>query len=188
MSAEAAQAAQAAQADQAAQAEIVACITFRRDVPDPRHDLLRAFRAGDPEAAARVVAAVATTLGARPELATAGTLAVPVPGHLAGARNDPSADLIRALAPTRGWLVAEPGTLTRVADAPEGKAFGPRDAAVEAATLAWDARLIPASAHRILLVDDVVASGATLRAAFAALPAEWRPRTSLLAAFRSVTA
>ena len=171
-----------------ARPEIVACITFRRDIPDPGHDLLRAFRSGDPGATGRVAEAVAALLHVRPEVAPPGTLAVPVPGHVAGARNAPCADLIRALAPGRGWAVAEAGLLTRVADAPEGKSFGPRDAVAEAATLAWDASLVPAGTSRILLVDDVAASGATLHAALAALPREWRPRAVLLAAFRSVTA
>ena len=166
---------------------IHAAITFRRDVPDPGHDLLRAFRSGDPAAAARVEAAARAALDALPDLAPPGTLAVAVPGHLVGSRNAPCAALLRAIGPSQGWTVAPAGLLTRIADAPEGKRFGPRDAAAEAATLAWDAALEPADTGRILLVDDVVASGASLRAAAAAIPGVWRERTALLAAFRSTT-
>jgi hypothetical protein len=169
--------------------ETVTCIPFLRDAPGPRHDLLRAFRAGDPGAFAEVHAQVrlaVAPLAAR--LFGPGTIAVAVPGHRSGSVNAPCESLIRALAAEFSTLLPGPGVLMRIRDAPEAKAGERRDPAAEAATLSWEARLVPARVRRVLLVDDVVRSGATLWAARAAVPTGLASGTVALAVFHAMPA
>jgi hypothetical protein len=165
---------------------VVSCARFTRDLPSAEHDLARAFRTGDPAALAVVLALVRETLareGAR--LVTPGTLAIAVPGHAAGSVNAPCEALIAALATELPGLVPGPGVLVRVADAPEGKTGPPRDAGSEAATLRWRDDLVPPGIARVLLVDDVVRSGASFEAAVAALPARLAASAVALAVFRA---
>jgi predicted amidophosphoribosyltransferase len=60
----------------------------------------------------------------------------------------------------RGWHLAA-DALRRTIPAPEAKAGRARDPAAEAATLRWHR---PTPGHVIVLVDDVVRTGATIRA------------------------
>jgi hypothetical protein len=166
--------------------DIVTCVTFRRDRRSADHDVLRAFRAGDADAFGWVLNRVLTTLAERPHrLRGPKVMAVAVPGHRIGDRNVPCTTLIEALAGPLGLLPADPGVLVRIADGPEAKTMGPRDPDREAGLLAWDESRVPAGIRRVLLVDDVVASGATLEAAFRAVPARLRSATRALAVFRS---
>jgi hypothetical protein len=170
---------------------VVSCARFARDAPSAEHDLVRAFRSGDPGAFAAVLLLVRETLatetrateGAR--LVVPGTLVVAVPGHAARSVNGPCQTLVAALAASVPGLVPGPGVLVRVLDAPEGKAGGRRDAAAEAATLRWRGDLVPPGVRRVLLVDDVVRSGASFDAAVRALPESLAASAVALAIFRA---
>lgn len=167
--------------------DIVTCASFPRDRPSLEHDLVRAFRSGDPDAFERVVAMVRIVLagnGAR--LLGRGTIAVAVPGHRAGSRNAACESLVDRLAAEWLDLVPAPGVLSRLRDAPEAKAGPGRHLELEVATLRWAPDLVPAGTRRILFVDDVVASGATLEAAIGALPASHVLNVVALAIFRAV--
>jgi len=167
--------------------DIVTCVSFPRDRPSPEHDLVRAFRAGDPEAFERVVGMAGIALarhGAR--LLGPGTIAVTVPGHRAGSRNAACESLVARLATEWPELLSAPGVLSRLRDAPEAKAAPGRDLQLEVETLRWSPDLVPAGARRVLLVDDVVATGATLEAAICALPALLALNAAVLAIFRAV--
>lgn len=169
-------------------AETVTCIPFLRDVPDPRHDLLRAFRAGDPEAVAQVLARVRLAVAPHAaRLFAPGTIGVAVPGHRAGSVNAPCALLIGALAAEFPDLLPGPGVLIRVRDAPEAKTGDRRDPVAETATLGWQARLVPAGVHRVLLVDDALRSGGTLAAAAMAVPSGLAASTDALAVFHATS-
>jgi len=168
--------------------ETVTCIPFLRNVQSPRHDLLRAFRAGDPDAAAQVLAQVRIAVAPHAaRMFASGTLGVAIPGHRAGSTNAPCESLIRALAAEFPDLVPGPGVLARVREAPEAKVGEWRDPVAEAATLRWEARLVPAEVRRVLLVDDVLRSGATLDAARTALPSALATSAVALAVFHATS-
>jgi phosphoribosylpyrophosphate synthetase len=169
-------------------AETVTCISFRRDVPNPWHDLLRAFRAGHLDAFAQILAKVRQAVApCATRLFAPGTIAVAVPGHRAGSANAPCDALIRALAAEFPNLIPGPGMLIRVQDAPEAKVTGWRDPSSETATLRWAKHLVPVSVHRVLLVDDVLHSGATLNAASMALPTRLASSIIALAVFHATS-
>lgn len=169
--------------------ETLACIPFLRDVPSPRHELVRRFRAGDPGAVAQVLAQVRRAVAPHAaRMFAPGTIGVAVPGHRAGSVNAPCELLIRALAAEFPDLIPGPGVLVRVRDAPEAKAGQVRDPVAEARTLSWEAHLVPAGVRRVLLVDDVLRSGATLDAARAAVPSGLAASTVALAVFHATSA
>ncbi len=130
------------------------------------HALIRRFRAGDAETLAAAVAASADVVQATIEDAN-GLVIVPVPGHEAGVHRGPRLALAQALAAAIDGVAPDPPPLSRRAAIPSARSGPPRDAAAEAAGLAWDDALEP-GAH-VLLVDDVLASGATLAAAITAV-------------------
>jgi hypothetical protein len=169
---------------------VIACATFPREGASARHDLARAFRDGDEAAFDAVLALVVAVLG-RPggvlggETAQGSVAAVAVPGHTAGARNLPCERLVAALASRFPALRVAPGALVRVADAPAALGAAERDPAAESSTLAWRPGLVPSAATTLLLVDDVVRSGATLAAAVLAAPPSIAPRIVPVAVFRA---
>ena len=169
--------------------EIVVCVSFVRDQPSRAHELVRAWRSGDPVAAAEVLCLAGATLERdASHLVAPGTLAVAVPGHRAREANAPCEGLIAALTGRFPGLVAARGVLVRVADAPEGKTGPVRDASAEVTTLHWNAPLVPPDVERVLLVDDVVRTGASLRAALGVIPAALAPASAALAVFCAVEA
>jgi hypothetical protein len=172
--------------------EVVALATFPRGAPSRLHDLAHAFHAGDPAASDEVAALVAAYLagdGGRrlpPVAWSERVAAVAVPGHLAGSVNRPVERLLARLGLEVPTLVAWPGALDRIADAPEARDGGrPRDPAAEAATLRWHMDRLDGAVGGILLVDDVVRTGATFEAAMLAAPAGLRERIAPLAVFRA---
>ncbi len=80
----------------------------------------------------------------------------------------------------RGLATQPPSRCTR------GNARQGRHLELEVATLRWAPDLVPAGTRRILFVDDVAASGATLEAAIGALPASHVLNVVALAIFRAV--
>ena len=172
--------------------EVAALATFPRGSPSRLHDLARAFHEGDPAASDEVAALVAAYLaghGGRRLPAAASServAAVAVPGHLAGSVNRPVERLLERLGLEVATLVAWPGALVRIAEAPEARdGDGPRDPAAEAATLRWHVDRLDGAVGGILLVDDVVRTGATFEAAMLAAPAGLRERIVPLAVFRA---
>ena len=166
--------------------EVVACASFPRHEVSRLHDQAAAFRIGDPGAFENVLdIARAALAGEAGRVLGTRTVAVAIPVHLAGARNRPCEHLVEALAADVPGLVAGTGALLRIADAPEARDAATRDPAAEAATLRWNADLIPAGADRILLVDDVVRTGSTFTAAALAAPPAVRSRLAALAIFRA---
>jgi hypothetical protein len=162
---------------------IIACTTFARSGPSELHDLARAFRHGDPDAVERVT--VQTIAGLRREApglaATTDVTVVPMAGHVAGTGSGSADRLAVALAEAHpGWTTT--AAIERVADAPRAMDATARVPAAEAATLRWS------SVHGtgpILLVDDVVHTGASLEAAWLAAPPELRGRLIAIVAFRA---
>jgi hypothetical protein len=172
--------------------EVIVLAVFARDEPSTLHDLARAFHAGDPAAAGEVAALVATYLagdGAHRIAAVSpgdAVVAVAVPGHRAGTANRPVEALLRAISGEVPGLAVAPGVLARVADAPEARrGDGVRDPAAEALTLRWHRDRLGPATGQILLVDDVVRTGATFEAALRAAPAGLRRRIVPLALFRA---
>jgi hypothetical protein len=169
--------------------QVHACATFPFDEPSALHDLARAFRAGDEAAFEAAVALVEEALLAgivgldvadgRPASAVA------VPGHRAGAVNGPCERLIQRLTEDLDWVRNAPGVLERIADAPEGKAGPDRNATDEAKTLRWRADGL-APDGPVILLDDIVRSGATLQAAILAAPPDLAFRLVPVAVFRAV--
>jgi len=170
----------------AAPLEIVACASFRRTGVSRLHAEAASFRVGDPGAFDVVLELVREALaGEVGRVLGVRTVAVAVPPHIAGARNVPCERLIEALAADLPGFRPAAGALVRIADAPEARDAATRDPAAEAATLRWDEDAIPADADRILLLDDVVRSGATFEAAVLAAPPAVRSRLAALALFRA---
>ena len=167
--------------------DVVACASFPRQGVSRLHDVAAAFRIGDPGAFEVALALVRESLaGEAGRVLGPRTAVVAVPVHLAGARNGPCEHLIAMLAGELPALVPAPGALVRIADAPAARGTVARDPAAEAATLRWDAALVPADAGRVLLVDDVVRTGSTFDAAVLAAPPSIRDRLAGLAVFRAV--
>lgn len=142
-----------------------------------------AFRRGDAAAFAPVLDAVrAAVERGTPDLAGDEVVVAAMPGHLPGTVHAPLERLAGALAAEhRGWRHGR-GLLTRVAAAPSGREASERDPAAEAATLRWAS---VQSAASVLLLDDVVRTGASLEAAWQAAPPELRERILAVAAFRA---
>ena len=91
-----------------------------------------------------------------------------MPGH-DGTRQVGLVRLIAGLAVAAGWTVADPGQLIRHTSVGEAKHRQPRDPADELASLRAAPATLPAGIETILLVDDVLASGGTIRACVGAL-------------------
>lgn len=183
---------------------IAACASFVDDGPSPLHDLVRRLRAGDTDALQAAVDLVAGALreglpglphvrapaiaddtDPPPRTPAFAVAAVTVPGHRAGTANVACERVLERLALTIPWLRPSPGALVRVADAAEGKRGGTRDPSGEAATLAWRAERLRSDDGPILLLDDVVRSGASIEAAITAAPAAVGSRIVPLAVFRA---
>jgi len=162
---------------------VIACATFRRGGPSELHDLARAMRDAEATALDAVVAVVHAGLAREaPELAAStDAILVPMAGHLAGTVSGSAQRLVgRLSADHPAWTASiRP---ERMADAPRAVDAGPRDPAAEAATLLW--RDIP-GVGPVLLVDDVVHTGASLDAAWLAAPPALRERLVALVAFRA---
>jgi phosphoribosylpyrophosphate synthetase len=155
--------------------------SFELDEPDRFHDLIRTARAGRPGAIEEILGGVRRAITTVwPEII--GAILVPVPRHVPG----PAHALIMAtceeIARARAWQIAG-DALRRTRPASEGKAGGPRDAESEATTLAWLGS-VPGTA--IILVDDVVRSGATIRACARAVRATGDQRRLLAVALARV--
>lgn len=132
--------------------------------PDGLHSLIRLARVGDPAALAAVLEDVRRLAPAAWPQVIAG-VAVPVPGHVPGPHGRLVATAARQIAAVRGWRHHH-DALRRRRAAPEAKAGGPRDPGSDAATLQWRP---PKRGHAIVLVDDVVRTGGTLRSCVEAI-------------------
>jgi adenine/guanine phosphoribosyltransferase-like PRPP-binding protein len=97
-----------------------------------------------------------------------GTVVVPVPGHEAGVHRGPRLALARELARALDGLAPDPPPLRRLTGMASARSGLRRDHDAEVAGLAWDDAAVPPGAA-VLLVDDVLASGATLDAAVGAV-------------------
>jgi predicted amidophosphoribosyltransferase len=133
--------------------------SFARDAADPLHALIRAAHAGQPAALKRLTADIRAAL-VDLDVGELGVI-VPVPGHRAGSVTPLVTLLATELRAATGGPLAV-GALRRVRDTPEAKVHGMSDPS----TLRWDA---PRSGASIVLVDDVIRSGATLEACVAAI-------------------
>lgn len=163
---------------------VIAGASFPRDGESALHGLARALRAGDPAAVAPVASILAAGLTREaPELDVAGSVVVvPMAGHLVGTLSGRAAELAEGLVARHpGWtLAAGP---ERVSDAPAAMTAESRQPLAEAGTLRWPG--IPGDVP-VLLVDDVVRTGASLEAAWLAAPPELRVRLSAVTAFRAL--
>ncbi len=162
--------------------------TFPADGPSPLHDLARAFRSGDREAFDRVLALALIAFGG-----TGGLLdpagrepvaGVALPGHLAGAENEPVMALLEAVAGRLPRLGPVARALVRTVDGPAARSAEGRDPLLEAQTLAWRPERLPRHGP-ILLLDDVVRSGGSLTAAVLAAPPSVAGRLVPAALFRA---
>ena len=162
---------------------VIACGSFHRTGRSELHDLAQAARRGDP-AALDAVAAILSAGVAReaPALrAATDVTVVPMAGHRAGSVSGPAQELaLRLCAAHPGWKAAVGPE--RLADAPHALDADARDPVAEATTVAW--RDVPGDGP-VLLVDDVVRTGASLEAAWLAAPSRIRERLVALAAFRA---
>jgi hypothetical protein len=163
-----------------------ACASFPLDGPSELHDLARAFHGGDATAIDAVVRLVANAvlggLAGTPGAVPAAV--VVVPGHLPGSRNEPTLVLARRLVAALGWPEPADGVLVRIAPAPAARSATGRTPAEEAATLQWHADPLPVEGD-VVLLDDVVRTGATLAAAVLAAPPWLREHLLPVAVFRA---
>jgi hypothetical protein len=163
---------------------VIAGASFSRVGPSGEHDLARAARTLDTTALAVMAAILADGLERdAPEVAAAAdAVVVPMAGHLAGSASGPARQLAAALVVRfPRWSIT--AALLRLADAPAAVPVGLRVATDEAATLRWDA--VP-GAGPVIIVDDVVHSGASLEAAWLAAPPGLRARLLAAVVFRAV--
>ena len=132
------------------------------------HGLIGRFRAGDPDAAQRVWHGAESLLAREPGLRSSLIAAVAVPGH-AGSAGGSVAALVARLAVAGGWFVPGADSLVRLVPVPEAKRRATRDPEAELASLRWRGGDLPGVVTTVILVDDVLASGATLQACRGAL-------------------
>jgi predicted amidophosphoribosyltransferase len=150
------------------------------------HGLVQRFRAGDPNAADEAWRAATDILVREPDLRSSSIAAVPVPTH-DGPASHALAALVARLAPSAGWRVPVTGALVRVDAIVEAKRRLPRDPAAEVASLHWSGAAVPEDLTTVLLVDDVLASGATLQACLVALRRDgWRGEVRALVLARAI--
>jgi hypothetical protein len=135
---------------------------------DPIHALIGRFRAGEAAAFAEVLRAGRPMLDRDEPLHGAQVAALVVPGH-DGTRQAGLVRLVAELAVTSQWTVPDRGLLIRHAHVPEAKQRQPRDRVAELASLRGTPATLPRVVETILLVDDVLASGGTIRACVDAL-------------------
>ena len=135
---------------------------------DPIHALIDRFRAGEAAAFAEVLRAGRAMLDRNEPLHGPQVAALVVPGH-DGTRQAGLVRLVAELTVTSGWTVPDRGLLIRHAHVPEAKQRQPRDATAELVSLRASPATLPGTIETILLVDDVLASGGTIRACVAAL-------------------
>ena len=131
--------------------------------PGGLHRSIREARRGDPGALDALLDDVRRAAReAWPDVSDG--LVVPVPGHLAGGATALVRSIAVAIADTRGWQLAPDG-LVRVHDVAEAKSAGLRMES-ESTSLEWhgDER-----GDVVVLVDDVMRSGATIQACLAAI-------------------
>lgn len=145
----------------------IALGAFAAGEGSPLHALIRRFRAGD-EAAYRVAFdAAARALVDRADQLPAGSLLVAVPSHSPDDTHRPLDRLVADLAAHTDRTVAGPRWLRRVREVPEAKLVW-TDPARLAGSLRWDA---PRPSRSIVLVDDVIRSGATIEACLTTIAA-----------------
>jgi hypothetical protein len=159
----------------------------RRDPVDGAglHALVRRFRDGDPNAATVAVRGVIDLLAREPELRSPAVAAIAVPAH-DGQAGDALVALVTRVATDAGWHVPGSYALVRQTAVPEAKRRPPRDPAADLASLRWYGEAVPGDVTTILLVDDVLASGATLSACRDALRRDgWRGGVRALVLARS---
>jgi hypothetical protein len=157
--------------------------SFRRDRPSELHELARAARSGDPAALEAMAALVEGALTREaPELLTARDVAlVPMAGHRAATASGPAAQLAERLgAGHPAWRIGV-GPV-RLADAPLARDADTRDPRAEASTIRWHE---VTGDGPVVIVDDVVRSGASLEAAWLAAPPDIRGRLVALVALRA---
>jgi predicted amidophosphoribosyltransferase len=141
--------------------------SFSAGRAEPLHELIRAARTGNRAAISEVIELVRPgAWNAWPELRSA--IVVAVPGHLPGPANRLLLDIADELAIIRGWHHVH-DALRRISPSPEAKAGGPRDPSAVATTIAWESA--PGSEAAIILLDDVLHTGATLRSCAASIRA-----------------
>jgi phosphoribosylpyrophosphate synthetase len=151
--------------------------SFSLEAPDQLHDLVRSARSGSPEAALEVRSRVRSAIRVVWPDITDATL-VPVPRHVPGSAHSLVVAICDEIARARNWLIAG-DALRRIEPAPEGKAGGERDVESEATTVTWT-RSRPGGV--VVLVDDVIRTGATLQACVRAVRASGDGRTLLAVA------
>ena len=135
---------------------------------DPVHALIGRFRAGEAAAFAEVLRAGLAALDSDETPHGPQIAALVVPAH-DGTRQVGLVRLVARLAVSAGWTVADPSQLIRHTPVGEAKHRQPRDPADELASLRAAPATLPEAVKTILLVDDVLASGGTIRACVGAL-------------------
>ena len=135
---------------------------------DPVHALIGRFRADEAAAFAEVLRTGLAWLDSDETAHGPQVTPLVVPGH-DGTRQAGLVRLVAGLAVSAGWTVADPSQLIRHTPVGEAKQRQPRDPAAELASLRAGPATLPRVVERILLVDDVLASGGTIRACVDAL-------------------